>query len=777
MKRFLIVGSGGRESSIIKTLAKENMYVFCYCKTISPLVRRLLKGVYFYHSFNIDDCVDYCKEFNIDIVIIGSEQFLVTNIVEELRENDIKCIAPCKELAKIETNKAYARGVIESIEKSYNMDDKINPDFIVVNKATSFIKITEFLNKHQDKVVVKPCGLHGGKGVKVYGDHLFSSSDILNYVSSVASKGEDVLIEEKLDGIEFSLISMTDGVDVISMPPVQDFKRLNNGNKGPNTGSMGCVYDGLNLNFLAEDERKYAAHINKLVLDNINHNMSNPYKGFLYGSFIKTPNNEIKVIEFNARLGDPEGIILLKQLDTDHSTFSSICFAIANSQLRQCKIAFKPNPAVCYYLVPAGYPNDPIKDFDINVECITYDDVENLFSASIGEGSVGNIIGKGSRSFAICCSNTSLHLAQNDCFNIINKLMCYNSNKFFSRTDIVKCYKNNTTTRRMVEPNPYLEAGVNIAEGNKVVRDIADLVKSTYNNSVLNEIGAFGGCYDMSAINNNFSNPVLVSSIDGVGTKSILSIEHLGKLGFYNLGQDLVNHSINDILVQGAQPIHFLDYIASSKISSTCVKAFLSGVSDACKEAKCAILGGETAEMPNIYTDGAHDFVGVITGVVEKSEIIDGRKTIRKDDIMMALPSSGPHTNGYSLIRKLKDEHPELFDNHLMNQLCVPHRSYLNEINILRENHIEIHGLSHITGGGFDDNVNRVLPNNLKANYYDFEFSQLFQTIQQIGSLSDKTMKEVFNCGYGMIIFTDQDSADGIKQILPESIKIGYVSE
>ena len=181
--------------------------------------------------------------------------------------------------------------------------------------------------------------------------------------------------------------------------------------------------------------------------------------------------------------------------------------------------------------------------------------------------------------------------------------------------------------------------------------------------------------------------------------------------------------------------------------------------------------------MPNIYTDGAHDFVGVITGVVEKSEIIDGRKTIRKDDIMMALPSSGPHTNGYSLIRKLKDEHPELFDNHLMNQLCVPHRSYLNEINILRENHIEIHGLSHITGGGFDDNVNRVLPNNLKANYYDFEFSQLFQTIQQIGSLSDKTMKEVFNCGYGMIIFTDQDSADGIKQILPESIKIGYVSE
>ena len=775
MKRFLVIGSGGRESSIIKALAKENMFVFCYCDSVSPLVRKLLKGVYFYHRFNIDDCVDYCQEFEIDIVIIGSEQYLVTDIVSRLSDNGIKCIAPDKDMARIETDKAYARKIIDSLEETYEINDKINPDYIIVNSYTTFMKISDFLKKHNDKVAVKPCGLHGGKGVKVYGDHLFNQTDIMEYISSVISTGEEVVLEEKLEGIEFSLISVSDGVDAIATPPVQDFKRLHNGNKGPNTGSMGCVYDGLNLNFLTTQERDFAAHINKLVLGELRKQNGSSYKGFLYGSFIKTPNNEIKVIEFNARLGDPEGIILLKQLDTNFCQFSTLCFAIANAQLRTCNVVFKTTPAVCYYLVPMGYPNDPIKNFDINIDCITYEDIESIFSASIDLSERNTLIGKGSRSFAICCSNTSLHVAQNDCFNIINKFMCYNNNKFSSRTDLVKCYTSNTSTRNITDVNPYLEAGVNVAEGNKVVKDISEIVKSTYNDSVLNEIGAFGGCYSIQSIVNNYSEPVFVSSIDGVGTKSILSIEHLGKAGFYNLGQDLVNHSINDILVQGATPLYFLDYIASSKISSSNVTTFLSGVSDACKEANCVILGGETAEMPNIYSDNAHDFVGVITGIVEKSKIIEGKKSILKDDVMVALPSSGPHTNGYSLIRKLKKEHPEKFSNQLMNELCIPHKSYLPEINKIREFNIDIHGLSHITGGGFDDNINRILPENMKTKFYDFEFSELFQTIQQIGRLSDRTMKEVFNCGYGMVIFTDIESAGAIKQIIPNSKEIGYV--
>ncbi len=775
MKRFLVIGSGGRESSIIKALVKDNMHVFCYCKSLSPLVRKLLKGVYFYHIFNIDDCIDYCHEFEIDIVIIGSEQYLVTDVVSKMNENNIKCIAPSKELARIETDKSYARKIIDSIEQTYELKDRINPDYIVVNETTSFIIISNFLKKYNDNVVVKPCGLHGGKGVKVYGDHLFNHNDILDYISSIINSGEELVLEEKLQGIEFSLISITDGIDIVATPPIQDFKRLNNGNKGPNTGSMGCVYDGLNLNFLTEQERDFAAHINKLVLTELKRDNKLVYKGFLYGSFIKTPNNEIKVIEFNARLGDPEGVILLKQLDSSFCHFSSICSAIAKNELKDCNIVFKPMPAVCYYLVPIGYPNDPIKDFDINLDCITYEDIENIYSASIDLSDRNTIICKGSRSFAICCSNTTLHNAQNDCFNIINRFMCYNNNKFVSRTDLVKCYQSNTINKTNAEINPYLEAGVNVAEGNKVVRDISKIVKSTYNDNVLNEIGAFGGCYSINSILNDFEHPVLVSSIDGVGTKSILSVEHLGKNGFYNLGQDLVNHSINDILVQGATPLYFLDYIASSKIASSNVTTFLSGVSDACKEANCVILGGETAEMPNIYSDNAHDFVGVITGVVEKNKIIEGKKSIVKGDIMIALPSSGPHTNGYSLIRKLKKEHPEKFNNELMNQLCMPHKSYLNEINKINNFNIDIHGLSHITGGGFDDNINRILPNDMSVKYYDFEFSELFQTIQQIGKLSNNTMKEVFNCGYGMVIFTDIENAGAIKQIIPESTEIGYV--
>lgn len=773
MKRFLVIGSGGRESSIIKALAKENMYVFCYCKTISPFVRKLLKGVYFYHAFNIEDCVDYCKEFAIDIVIIGSEQFLVTDIVTTLNDNNIRCIAPTREHARIETDKAYARDIVSKIERHQG---DVNPDYIVVDRSTSFIRIHEFLRKHENNIVIKPCGLHGGKGVKVYGDHLFNDSDIIEYITSLVGNNERVLIEEKLQGIEFSLLSITDGVNAVPMPPVQDFKRLNNGNKGPNTGSMGCVYDGANLNFLSDQERDYAQHLNTLVLNQLKNETGYGYKGFLYGSFIKTMDGKIKVIEFNARLGDPEGIILLKQLDTNFSQFSSICFAIANEHLKACNIVFNRSPALCYYLVPIGYPTSPLTNFEINTECITYGDIENIFSGAVSAGERDGIIGTGSRTFAICCSGSTMHEAQNACFTIINRFMLYNKDKFVSRTDLLKCYRRNISSNEEANAsNPYLESGVDVAEGNKVVREITDIVKSTYNPNVLNEIGAFGGCYSTDALLNNYGSPVLVSSIDGVGTKSILSIEHLGTVGFYNLGHDLVNHSINDILVQGAKPLYFLDYIASSKISSDNVKSFLSGIADACKEANCAILGGETAEMPNIYTTDSHDFVGVITGVVERHKMIDGKRDIKKGDKLFALPSSGPHTNGYSLIRKLKKEHPDEFDNNLMNQLCIPHKSYLDEVTILMEANVHIHGLAHITGGGFDDNISRILPSSLSICYHDFEFSDLFQTLQRIGSLSTKTMKEVFNCGYGMIVIVDPEDSFTMRELLPESTEIGYV--
>ena len=241
--------------------------------------------------------------------------------------------------------------------------------------------------------------------------------------------------------------------------------------------------------------------------------------------------------------------------------------------------------------------------------------------------------------------------------------------------------------------SPYTQSGVNVEEGNKVITEITPLVKSTYNEIVLNSIGGFAGCYSLKKITDTYDDPILVSSIDGVGTKSIVSIDHLGLQGFYNLGNDIVNHCINDVLVQGAIPIYFLDYFASSTIDSSEVKEFVRGITDACNKCKCVILGGETAEMPNIYMTKKHDFVGAMTGVVERNKIIDGKKTIEADDVLIGLPSSGLHTNGYSLIRSLMKKYPDQFTNELLNKLCVPHKSYLTEIQTLLTNEIPIHGL------------------------------------------------------------------------------------
>ena len=325
------------------------------------------------------------------------------------------------------------------------------------------------------------------------------------------------------------------------------------------------------------------------------------------------------------------------------------------------------------------------------------------------------------------------------------------------------------------EDDPYLSAGVNIEEGNKVIKEITPYVKETYNDCVLNSIGCFGGCYNIKDINEIYDEPILVSSIDGVGTKSILSIKHQGLQGFYNLGNDIVNHCVNDVLVQGAKPLYFLDYFASSHIDSNEVKEFVRGISDACKKCNCVLIGGETAEMPTIYNDNMHDFVGCMTGVVDKRNIINGKKTIKENDMLIGLPSSGPHTNGYSLIRSLIKEHPDDFDDALMNKLCVPHKSYLTEIECLINNNIPIHGLCHITGGGFDDNINRIMPTDKCVVYNTFEYSELFKQLQTIGNLTDKTMKQVFNCGYGMIIVVPCNIYNEVEKLLPECVQIGYI--
>ena len=285
--------------------------------------------------------------------------------------------------------------------------------------------------------------------------------------------------------------------------------------------------------------------------------------------------------------------------------------------------------------------------------------------------------------------------------------------------------------------------------GNKIVREIQPLIRETENSSVLSEAGGFNGMVQLG-------DKILVSSMDGVGTKSIFSRDILGDLGMKYLGMDLVNHCINDILVSGAKPLFFLDYFASSKLSFNEVLNFVRGVTKACKASKVILAGGETAEMPNVYKDNNCDLVGTIVGTVEKSKIINGKRDIKKGDLVLGLKADGLHTNGFSLVRELlkvaKQQNKNPTDE-VLHSLCRPHKCYLKDVKKLQSK-IKINGLCHITGGGFIDNPPRVLPKHLKLKVNREKLFQdpIYDWMKSLNYVSEEEMLEVFNCGYGMLV-------------------------
>ena len=330
-----------------------------------------------------------------------------------------------------------------------------------------------------------------------------------------------------------------------------------------------------------------------------------------------------------------------------------------------------------------------------------------------------------------------------------------------------------------MESSAYLDAGVNIASGARAVKLMRDAVRATYGPEVLLGIGAFGGLFDASALT-GLDSPVLVASTDGVGTKTKIA----SALGRYDtIGHDIVNHCVNDILVQGARPLFFLDYIASSKLDPEMIAAVVSGAAAACQTAGCALLGGETAEMPGVYAAGEFDLVGTVVGVVDRAAIIDGGR-IQPGDVVIGLASSGLHTNGYSLARRVFDDWdlsavvPEIGEP-LGDALLAPHRCYLPDVERLRQAGVDIRGLAHITGGGLIDNPPRILPDGLGMHLRraSWPVPPLFRLIQQTGQISDHEMAHVFNLGLGMlVVMPAEQAADALAEVGDDAWLVGKIT-
>lgn len=294
----------------------------------------------------------------------------------------------------------------------------------------------------------------------------------------------------------------------------------------------------------------------------------------------------------------------------------------------------------------------------------------------------------------------------------------------------------------------YASSGVDIDAGNRAVELMKEAVKATYNESVLAGIGSFGGLFDASLLK-QMDHPVLVASTDGVGTKVKLAAS-LGR--YWGIGHDIVNHCINDVLVQGAKPLFFMDYFATSKLNPEHTAQVVTGIAEACKQAGIVLLGGETAEMPGVYQPQEFDVAGTIVGVVEREAILP-RPSIKAGDVLIGFRSSGPHTNGYSLIRKVLED--VTLDDSLTAALLAPHRSYFN---VLYPHLHKVKALAHITGGGFIENIPRVLPENVQARIRldSWEVPGMWSLIQEKGGISTAEMYRVFNMGIGMVAVVDR---------------------
>ena len=417
--KILVIGSGAREHAIVRALDRspKKKEIYCFASNMNPGIAELCDELTMGNINDPDFVVSYAKEVGAALAIIGPESPLANGVADALWELGIKAVGPKKDLAQLETSKAFTRDLL----KEYGIHG--GPQYETFDSMDG---VAEFLNDLGENYVVKYDGLAGGKGVKVSGDHLHSHDEALAYCQELTDKGGKFIIEEKFIGEEFSLMSFCDGETLKHMPAVQDHKRAYEGDTGPNTGGMGTYSDANHgLPFLSEDDILEAYEINVQTAKAVKDKFGEGYKGILYGGFMATANG-VKLIEYNARFGDPEALNVLSLLDSD---FIAICNGIAGGTLENVDVKFQNKATVCKYAVPEGYPDSPVKDEQINVSKI--ENPDGLFYASVDIQN-GKLVEAGSRTVAVLGIADSISNAE----KIAEKEVSSITGPLFHRADI-----------------------------------------------------------------------------------------------------------------------------------------------------------------------------------------------------------------------------------------------------------------------------------------------------------------------------------------------------
>jgi len=759
---ILLIGSGGREHAIAWKLIQSDLLEKLYIAPGNPGTGSLGENL----NLNIKDhsaVIKFCLEHNINLVVVGPEAPLADGISDSLKSAGILCFGPSSVAARIETSKVFSKNFMAC----HGIPTARYATFTRQSDAILYLSTVDY------PIVIKASGLAAGKGVILPE----SNEEALSVIQSIfvnrifGEAGDEIVIEERLSGPEVSLMAFTDGKTVKPMLPAQDHKRLLDGDRGPNTGGMGAYASKLILTDALIDEALEI--VLKPVISGLRIE-GTPFVGVIYAGLMLTENG-LRVLEFNCRFGDPETQAVLPLLETDLLRIMAACVF---GQLDEEEIVWKDAAAVSVVLASKDYPEKV--DFGKVIEIGEPLEDTVYFHGGTRIDANAQLVTSGGRVFSISAWAKNLETASQMAYKGVNRIhfdgMQYRrdiASRVFEKQVSVNIGKaeSKTTVTQFLPGISYQGSGVSIDFGNKAVELMKEAVRSTYTPAVLAGIGSFGGLFDAGVLK-NLKKPVLVASTDGVGTKVKLAAQ---AKRYRSIGYDIVNHCINDILVQGARPLFFMDYFATSKLNPEQAADVVAGISSACRETGTVLLGGETAEMPGVYVPGEFDVAGTIVGIVEREDILPRTVAMKAGDVLIGLASSGPHTNGYSLIRKIFSDvsldtiYPEIGEP-LANVLLAPHRCYLQLLDgALKQTLVK--GLAHLTGGGFIENIPRILPEHLDAEIYfnSMPTIPLWRLIQQKGNISRDEMYRVFNMGIGMIAIVDKTDVDKFRNSILET--------
>ena len=711
--RVLVIGGGGREQAIAWACRHHG------------------------HDVRIAADLGDASGADTDLVFPGPEATLVDGVADECAQRGLACFGPTAELARLESSKSYARRLATSLGIA-------GPAFARFDAAEPALRWWRALDR---RVVVKLDGLAGGKGVTVPTD----DDATIRAIEAAAASGP-FLLEERLSGPECSLLALCDGVRAVALPLAQDHKRLGEGDTGPNTGGMGA-YAPAPVPYDADD---LVAEFVQPILDHFA-NAETPYVGVIFAGLMLTADGP-RLIEYNVRLGDPEAQTVLPLLETD---IAELALLATRGSLDQMPVVVRSQAALTVVAAAAGYPGAPVAGAQITDEVVSGaigPDGTTTLRFDAGVDADGRVAG--GRVLAVTGIGFDLAEARAAAYDHIERI----------RFDGMQVRRDIGWRALGAQLTSYAAAGVDIDEGTRAVTEMKAAVEATHGNGVLKGVGSFGGVFSAAAIT-ALDDPVLVASTDGVGTK----VELAARLGMVRgVGTDIVNHCIDDVLVQSARPLFFLDYIAASVLDADMVAEVVRGMADACGAAGCALLGGETAEMPGVYQPGAFDIAGTLVGVAERSRLLP-RPDVSAGDALIGVTSSGPHTNGYSLLRKVfdwipMDVVPDGFDRPLGETLLEPHRSYLDVLRAALDSG-KVKALAHITGGGLPENLPRVLPDDVDAHISlgSWPISPLFGLVRELTpQMSTEELYRTLNMGIGMVIVCSPEDVDAVQATIDE---------